>query len=71
MRAVKCKRLRRLARNFSKGMPERELLAQKHPISVTLPNGERVTTVRWSAFNNPKTTRGIYLGLKRGHLEAI
>jgi len=72
MRAKVAKALRRRARELSRGMPERQLLAHKSPrkIKVTNPDhpkfGETVDVTVQSAVNNPASTRGIYRRLKKG-----
>lgn len=66
MRAVKAKRLRRRARELSKGLPERQLLARKHNKVIVLPNNKPIQRLELEAYNDPKSTRGIYRALKQG-----
>lgn len=63
MRGVKAKRLRKIARLKSEGLPERQLLATEH---LVVSKGKAYKSIQ--AVNDMKSTRGIYLGLKRGHL---
>lgn len=65
MRGKKAKLLRRKARELSKGMSERRLLAQKHTRTVII-DGKNEKYQALQVFNDPKTTRGTYLNLKRG-----
>lgn len=68
MNAKKCKLLRRVARAHSIGMPKWELLAVKH-VKTVIVQGKAEKYVCAQAINNPKSERGIYRALKKGHIE--
>jgi hypothetical protein len=59
MRGKKAKALRRIAREVTVGLPERQLLQKQIP-------GKTTGTVRpgW-VYNSPKSTRGVYRALKK------
>lgn len=58
MNSKLCKILRGRARGLSVGLPERRLLAKEHRNALS-----RVVSV--TAYNDPKSTRGIYRAMKR------
>jgi hypothetical protein len=60
MNQKKCKAARRLARHFSAGMLERQLLGQKRHMH----KGKKVTWDILQAINNPQSTRGVYRQIK-------
>lgn len=58
MRGKKCKAARRLARQLSAGMIDRQWLAKEH-----LETRKRAKSLQ--AVNNPRSTRGIYRQTKK------
>jgi hypothetical protein len=64
MNQKKCKAARRLARQLSTGMPERQLLGQKRKVKRKR-RGKAVEYQATQAINDPQSTRGIYRVLKR------
>jgi len=63
MNAKKCKAARRLARQLSAGMPERQLLG--HNRKVKRRRGPRTIEYQATqALNDPKSTRGVYRAIK-------
>jgi hypothetical protein len=63
MNAKNCKAARRLARQLSSGMPERQLLG--HNRKVKRKRGPRVIEYQATqAINDPKSTRGVYRAIK-------
>lgn len=59
MNQKKAKAARRIARELSKGMPERKLVNAKHQIKSA-----KVNVMRMQAVNDPQSTRGIYRRIK-------
>lgn len=64
MNAKQCKKLRRLAWQVTVGAPEHRLLGK--PVTVHTKDGRAYQKL--IAVNDPKSTRGVYQGLKRGDL---
>lgn len=73
MRAVKAKKLRKLARQLSVGMPERLLLAIDTIKKVKIENpkhpqfGKTIDVKMQSAVNSPDSFRGRYRMLKKDY----
>ena len=63
MNAKKCRAARRLARQLSSGMPERQLLAKVHKVKDTR-EGKTIEYEVHQAVNNPRSTRGVYRQIK-------
>lgn len=61
MRGKKAKRYRRQARDETKGKVERQLLARQHS-----KGSHGRVDISNQAVNDPNSTRGVYLKLKRG-----
>jgi hypothetical protein len=59
-----CKAGRRLARQLSAGMPDRELLGMTRKVKRAR-KGKPVEYDAQQAVNNPRSTRGIYRAIKR------
>ena len=64
MNAKTCKKLRRAAEAATTGKPTSKLL--RKPVTVRAKDGRAYQKL--IAVNDPNSTRGVYLGLKRGHL---
>lgn len=64
MNAKTCKKLRRAAEAVTTGKPSRKLIGK--PVTVRTKDGRSYQKL--IAVNDPNTTRGVYLGLKHGHL---
>jgi hypothetical protein len=63
MNAKKCKAARRLARQLSPGMPERQLLGKSRKVKRKH-KGKTVEYEQQQAVNNPNSTRGVYRAIK-------
>ena len=63
MNVKKCKIARRLARQLSTGMPERELLGMARKVKRAR-KGNAVEYDAQQAINNPRSTRGVYRQIK-------
>lgn len=62
MNAKLVKKMRRVARRLTVGMPDRRLIGKRVECG---PPTHRY--VRVQAVNDPKTTRGVYRQIKKGH----
>jgi hypothetical protein len=64
MNAKKCKAVRRLARQLSVGLPERQLLGKPRKVKRTR-KGKTFEYEAQQAVNNPRSMRGTYHMLKK------
>lgn len=64
MNAKKCKALRRKAREETRGLPLRKLVAKKHEVTIMV-EGKTKKVIRLQAINHPETERGVYRAMKK------